>query len=154
MLDIAGKPCLERVIDHLQKFGISEIIIKVHHRSEEVMNYFGDKVMFYYQKELKDENETLKDMAHWLRDDYVLVVNGDTISNVDISKMIILAQGGNCKFMDSENKDTYAGTMLLSPSFWQGNDKFQNYYSSDTYWYDIGSWNGLLKARKFFNEKK
>ena len=153
MIDIVGKPCLERVIEHIQKFGIREIIIKVHHRYEEVMDYFGERVLYYYQKDLKDENETLKNMSKWLQNDYTLVVNGDTITNVDYGNMIEMARGQNVKFMDSKNKDIYAGSMVLSPSYWSGNETFTYYQSPDNYWFDIGSFFGLNKARRFFEKK-
>lgn len=152
MLDIAGKPCLERVVEHIQSFGINEIIVKVHHKYEEVMEYFGDKVVYYYQRELKDEEDTLKDLAPWLKNDYALIANGDTITNVDIERMVVLSQGGNVKFMDSKVKDKYAGTMILSPGYWSGNDKFMHYQSPENYWFDIGSFTGLLNARRHFQK--
>jgi len=44
MIDINGKPCLERIIDYLNSFGITNIIVKVHFKYEQVMDYFGSKV--------------------------------------------------------------------------------------------------------------
>lgn len=153
MLDIAGKPCLERVIEHIEQFGKFPIIVKVHHEYQQVMDYFGDRVFYYYQKELKNEDESLNDLARFLVDDYTLVVNGDTLTNVDISQMLALGNSGNVKYMDSKDMDKYAGTMLLSPNYWQGKQQFQKYYAPESYWLDIGSFDGLNRARKFFYEQ-
>ena len=158
MLDVGGKPCLSRIIDHLIEFGVTQIIVKVHHKSEEVMNCFGSQVLYHYQKELKEEEESLEELKPFLKDDFCIVVNGDTISDVDLSKMMNLAQNfygkpKNVKFMAKlKSKDVYAGTMILCPSYWTGDKSFVYSYLPN-YWFDIGTFNGLLKAREFFNKQ-
>src|SRR3990167_5872538 len=95
MIDIAGKPCLERVIEHIENFGIDQIIVKVHYKYEQIVNYFGSRVLYYYQKELKDEEESIKEMSKWLFDDFTFVVNGDTLTDLDINKMFFYTRRGN-----------------------------------------------------------
>ena len=152
MIDIAGKPCLEHIVKKLEDIGILEIIIKVNYKKEQVIEHFGERVMYYYQPDLKDEEESLIDMAKWLWDDYTLVINGDTLSDVDISRMHKLAVNRNIRHMDRKVEGLYAGTKILTPEYWKGDRTFTDFFSTDE-WHDIGTWTGLFKARRFYEKK-
>ena len=41
MVEICGRPVLEYQIENLRKFGVTEIIIVVHHLKDKIMHYFG-----------------------------------------------------------------------------------------------------------------
>ena len=46
MVRVAGKPILERLVNHLLGFGISEIVISVGHLGEVIEGHFGDGSQF------------------------------------------------------------------------------------------------------------
>lgn len=149
MIKLGGIPCLEHIINHLHTFGVNEIILDVHYKHQVIMDYFGDSVLYHYQKELLPEEETIESLGGWLNNEYAVVANGDTITDVSITGMMQLGRGKNIMYMDSKEKDVYAGTKILSPAYWSGDRHFLPYYST-AQWCDIGTWTGLRKARERF----
>lgn len=93
MVEISGRPVLEYQIENLRKFGITEIIIVVHHMKEKIMRYFGDGSLLgvnisYYEedKPLGTAGALLK-IKDRLGNDFLLI-NGDLIFSVNFTKMI------------------------------------------------------------------
>src|SRR6185503_2225069 len=46
MVDVAGKPVLEHVVDWLRAEGVTDLIVNLHYRPEVVRDYFGDGARF------------------------------------------------------------------------------------------------------------
>lgn len=93
MMEICGRPVLEYQIDNLRKYGITDIIIVVHHLKDKIMRYFGDGSFFgvnisYYEedKPLGTAGALFK-IKEQLTDDFLLI-NGDLIFSVDFGRMI------------------------------------------------------------------
>jgi len=152
MINVAGKPCLEHIVEKLEAINVGEIIVKAHYKKEQVMDYFGERVLYLYQPELLEEEESLKQLETWLWDDVTVVINGDTLSDINIIKMAILSNGKNIRHVDSKDKEKYAGTKILSPEYWKGNNSFADYLSEEK-WFDIGTFTGLKKAREYYERK-
>ena len=90
MLRVAGKCCLEWIIEHLNLYGINDIIIYTHYKAQIIKNYFKDKVKYDYTPELTGTAQTVYRNRKWLleKENDFLIVNGDTITNCDISELI------------------------------------------------------------------
>lgn len=93
MVEISGRPVLEYQIENLRRFGITDIIIVVHHLKDKIMRYFGDGTLMnvnisYYEEEspLGTAGALFK-IKDQLTDDFLLI-NGDLIFSVDFSRMI------------------------------------------------------------------
>lgn len=94
MLKVSDKPFLEYLILQLKRDGIKEILICVGHLSKKIIDYFEDGstlgVKINYSKsnvmgtagELKNAKEILKFHKNFI------VMNGDSIFNVDIKKLL------------------------------------------------------------------
>lgn len=93
MVEISGRPVLEYQIENLRKFGITEIIIVVHHMKEKIMRYFGDgsllgvNISYYEEDKPLGTAGALFKIKEQLSDDFLLI-NGDLIFSVDFSRMI------------------------------------------------------------------
>lgn len=144
MVKVNGKPVLEHIIDHLNKYGITEIIVKVHYKADVIIKYFGIRVLYYFEPKLLDVEESEKNLSQWLGDQYI-VMNGDTITNIDINK---LTESGGRWFWNFE-KDHYAGTKYVNKI-----DEFQplslKWNGDGAYYFEIGRPEKLKKARAFF----
>jgi NDP-sugar pyrophosphorylase family protein len=148
MIDINGKPCLERIADSFNALGIDKIIVNTHWQAMSIMSYFADRFLYTFEPILLGENITLHRLKHWLAEDFVLVANGDTLTNCDLNFLLETAMNYDCnvRLMD---KDVYAGYMVLHPDYFMGNVKFIN-IEVDGDWVDIGTPEGLKKARLIF----
>lgn len=93
MVEICGRPVLEYQIENLRKFGITEIIIVVHHLKDKIMRYFGDGAFFGVNISYYEEDKPLGtagalfEIKDRLTDDFLLI-NGDLIFSVDFGRMI------------------------------------------------------------------
>lgn len=93
MIEVCGKPVLEHQIKNLKEFGITDIIIVVHHMKEKIIRYFGDGSEFgvnisYYEEESPlGTAGALVQIKDRLSDSFLLI-NGDLIFDIDFSRMI------------------------------------------------------------------
>lgn len=93
MIEVCGKPVLEHQIENLKEFGITDIIIVVHHMKEKIIRYFGDGSKFgvnisYYEEESPlGTAGALVQIKDRLSDSFLLI-NGDLIFDIDFSRMI------------------------------------------------------------------
>lgn len=148
MIDVCGKPVLERIIDHFHSHDIQKIIVNTHWLPIKIMEYFQNEVLFTFEPELLGEYQTIEGLRRWLADDYVVVANGDTLSDVDLGLMLELSAETNSNIRFS-TKDVYAGYAVLHPDYFKGNKKFNDYFS-DAFWVDMGTPEGLAEARRIY----
>ena len=111
MIPINGKPVLQHLVEYLNSFGIYEIIVNLHHRPMDIVKHFGSKLFYFYEPKLLGEEGTLNAIAGWLND-YTVVMNGDTLTNINILDMFRIARGENIRFMVD---GIYAGTRIIKP---------------------------------------
>lgn len=95
LVPVNGKPLLEHVIQKLILAGFDEIIINVHHFSEQIIDFLKYKNNFGVRVEISDEHEQLLDTGGGIKkaarffDDNqpFLVHNVDILSNVDLTNV-------------------------------------------------------------------
>lgn len=97
---VNGKTLLEHNILYLQKFGINEVVVNVHHFAEQIENVLLENNGFGSQVHISDErNEVLetgggllKAAAFFNHEDFV-VMNVDMLTNFDLNKIIESQRG-------------------------------------------------------------
>ena len=95
LVDVGGKPLLKHAIEKLKAEGIAEIVVNVHHFSEQVISFIKEND-FGIPVHISDETEKLLDTGGGLKKaacffknaEPVLVYNVDIISNMDIAQLI------------------------------------------------------------------
>lgn len=93
---VGNKTLLELNINYLQRFGITEVIINVHHFAEMIeeivvkRNGFGSNITISDEKaEVLETGGGLKKASGFFTgDDPFLVMNVDVLTNLDLTKMI------------------------------------------------------------------
>lgn len=96
LVKVNHKPLIEIVIQRLIRHGIKEIIVNLHHFSNQVINFIQEKNNFGIEIQFSDESGQLLDTggglkkASWFFDDGkpFIVHNVDVISDVDLGQMI------------------------------------------------------------------
>lgn len=95
LVPIQGKPLLALVIERLKDFGVTEIIVNVHHFAEQIIDFLKAHNNFGIRIEISDESDLLLDTggglkkAAWFFNDGkpFLVHNVDILSNLDLGAM-------------------------------------------------------------------
>ena len=144
MIEVAGKPVLEHLVEYLENYDVSPIIVNLHYLPMVIMKHFGSRVLYTYEPELFGEEGTIDNLE--TRDDFMVVMNGDTLTDLNLNLMFLMSKGRNIRYMDGK---TYAGTKILSPDYYKDRS-FVDYQDATAKWYDIGTPQGLKEARKAY----
>ena len=98
---VNGKPLLERNIEYLKSFGVTEIIINVFHFAEQIIDFLKENDHFGITIHISDERpevlETgggLVNAKHFFEEDF-LVMNVDILTDLDINQLIQSHQANN-----------------------------------------------------------
>ncbi|SRR5258706_5596983 len=148
MIKIGNKSVLQHIIDRLNKHGFNQIIVKVHYLPDKIMQEIGDKVFYYYEPVLFSHFETLANLKDWLEEEDWMVINGDTISEVNFTEMLAFHKPGTITILQDEYR--CAGVWIYSKE-WFGNRELPiRPYRPKFVWWDIGLPERLEAARKHF----
>lgn len=96
LVEVGGKPLLQRAIEKLKNEGITEIVINVHHFSELVISFIKEND-FEIPIHISDETEKLLDTGGGLKKaayyfkgtEPILIYNVDIISNLDLNLLLL-----------------------------------------------------------------
>jgi len=91
LIPIANIPIIERVINHLKKHGVDEIIVNTHHHHDQLSSFLDKGQPFGIPVTISFENEILgtggglkKTMGFWDSEPFFLV-NSDILTDIDLS---------------------------------------------------------------------
>ena len=106
-----GKPLVGYVAEYLAKFGITDIVVNLHHQPESVIDALGDGSAFGvhidYALEVPNILGTagaLDNARQYLEDDTFLIANGKIITDIDISAAL-----------ETHRNSGAVATMVLKP---------------------------------------
>lgn len=95
MAEIGGKPVLEHLINLCKIHGFISIIINLHYLPQAVVDYFGDgsrlgvSIVYSLEKEkIMGGAGALKRAENLIGNEAFIVLNGDVMTNVNLSEMI------------------------------------------------------------------
>jgi choline kinase len=152
MARINGEPVLEHIIEYLNLFGVKDIFLNVHYKYDKILKHFADKVLFFYESDLSGEDGAIQKLINMhpnIVNEYLVVLNGDTLTNLNLDDMYRMSKGRSVQGWDK----IYTGIKILSPNYLTGKAKEIYKYSSDFWWCDIGTWKGLRRAKKEYVKK-
>lgn len=96
LVDVGSKTLLQLNIEQIIAFGIKDIVVNVHHFSEQVIGYLKQHKNFGANIKISNESELLLDTGGGLRkaadllkgEEPILIQNVDIYSNIDYGKML------------------------------------------------------------------
>ena len=94
LLPVAGRPILEWNLLLLKRHGITEVIINLHHLGDQIVHALGDgarfglRLAYSHEPTLLGTSGGIKQAAPFLKDGPFLVINGDTLSECDLTALI------------------------------------------------------------------
>ncbi len=102
MVQVAGRPILERIVLHLVGFGITRIFLAVNYMGEVIENHFGDGSRLGCRIEYLREDSPLGtggalSLLPEKPVDPLIVLNGDLLTQVDVGSMLGFHSEGEFK---------------------------------------------------------
>ncbi|MDH3340923.1 MAG: nucleotidyltransferase family protein [Nitrosopumilus sp.] len=92
LVPIKNIPIIEWQLKYLKKFGIDEVIICTGYKQEMIENHLnmkdiGIKIKFSIEKSPLGTGGAIKKAGKMIKDKSFFVINGDTITNIDLKKL-------------------------------------------------------------------
>lgn len=93
LLNIANQPLIDYVLSHLRQWEVKDVIFCVNKNTSVLKDYLDQPAFrdfsfrFYKEAVPRGTAGALVDVRKWLTDDHVLVLNGNVISQMDISTL-------------------------------------------------------------------
>lgn len=143
MVEVGGKPVLERISDYMSKNNISRIVVNLHKFPEVVMKHFGQRFLYMYEPVPMGEFATISLVKSWFPNEPLLVMNGDTLTDLDLNS-VDLERYDACRFVSSTT-NRHMGT-----SFYPAGPmpRETNKQLVDCEYFDIGLPDKLTEVRK------
>jgi NDP-sugar pyrophosphorylase family protein len=93
MANVAGRPFLELLLQQLKRHGFTRIILAVGYQSDIIRSHFGENfpdLTLVYSTELRPLGTAgaIRNAAHLVTSENVLVMNGDSYTDVDLAKVV------------------------------------------------------------------
>ena len=94
MLDLGGRPLIHYALAMLQRAGITEVAINVHHLASVIQQGLGDgstlglHITYAPEPVLLGTGGPLNGLRNFLSDDTFVIANSDTILDLDLTKML------------------------------------------------------------------
>jgi NDP-sugar pyrophosphorylase family protein len=95
LLPVAGKPFLEHIIERLRSYGIRNLLLSVGYLSDRIIDHFGDganmsvSITYAVEDEPAGTGGALL-LARDQLDEAFLVLNGDTLFDIDYTDLVTL----------------------------------------------------------------
>jgi NDP-sugar pyrophosphorylase family protein len=93
LVPICNVPILEWQIKYLKRFGIKDVIISTGYKYEQIENFLkakknlGVSIAFSVEKSPLGTGGAIKKAAKFVKDKSFFVINGDTITNINLKKL-------------------------------------------------------------------
>ncbi|MFC1839736.1 sugar phosphate nucleotidyltransferase [Thermodesulfobacteriota bacterium] len=110
LMPVANIPILERNIEYLNSFGITDIIINTHYLSESIHDFTTGKVYLTVrnEKEILGTGGGIANCRDFLGDDTFVVMNSDILTDIDINAAIKRhKKTGNLALMVLHNQEPF-----------------------------------------------
>lgn len=100
LAEVSGKTLLEHNIRYLQRFGIYEVIVNVHHFAQQIEDILFDNDGFGSDVRISDERDAVLEtggglkLASWYFENEAafVLMNVDVLTSLDLDKMIVAHQ--------------------------------------------------------------
>lgn len=109
LLPIGEKPILEIIIEHLKKYGITNIYISVNYKKELIKSYFGDgkdfdvNIFYLEEKQRLGTAGPIGLLKKKINDDF-FIMNGDLYTDINIKDMFDFHKSNNSIFTIATRK--------------------------------------------------
>ena len=103
LFPVLNRPILEHALHFLSTNGIKDIAINLHHKSEKIIDYFGDGKDFGVNLHFSKEEKILgtaggiKKLQPFFQNETFLVINSDILADVDLKNVLKFHKDKNSK---------------------------------------------------------
>src|SRR5712692_9681537 len=93
MLPVANRPVLVHILEWLRGHGVSDVLMTLHYRAEEIRRAFGDgrslglRITYRVEEQPLGTAGAVKDAEDWIGSEPFLVASGDALTDMDLAAL-------------------------------------------------------------------
>jgi NDP-sugar pyrophosphorylase family protein len=94
MVEVRGKPLIEYALETIQRAGIEEVVVNLHHLGDQIRVHlgngsrFGLRIAYSTENPLQDSGGGIRDARPLLGDRTFVTLNSDTIVDIDLGELL------------------------------------------------------------------
>jgi mannose-1-phosphate guanylyltransferase / phosphomannomutase len=91
---VLNRPIMEHILLLLRRHGITDVVVTLHYLADEIEGYFGEgsdwgvQIVYSVEDTPLGTAGSVKQAEEYLRDDTFIIVSGDALTDLDLSKTI------------------------------------------------------------------
>ncbi|MBU1626586.1 NDP-sugar synthase [bacterium] len=127
LIEIIDRPIIDYSIKKLVDYGVNDIILNLHHKKEQILDYFKDnpkyrdiKIKFSYEDELMGTSGGVKKAEYFFGGKSFIVINSDMLFDLDIHKLMNFHEINNADItlcLGIDDRDGRYGTLGVDENF-------------------------------------
>lgn len=136
LVEVAGKPIIRHITEHLSRLGVTELYVSVGHLAEQVMEYLdsgndiGLSIRYVCEREPMGSIGAITLKKDWRYDSF-LVINGDIFSDFDVNSLVssFFSQSADLAILTAHNNiEIPYGVLDITPD-----GQVQRFYEKPSY---------------------
>ncbi|HSV74663.1 MAG TPA: NDP-sugar synthase [Chthonomonadales bacterium] len=94
LVPIVNRPVMEHIMHLLRRHGFTDVMVNLHYLGSQIEEHFGDgtrfgvRITYSREDELWGDAGSVKRVEEFFRDDTFLVIGGDDLSDVDLTRLV------------------------------------------------------------------
>jgi mannose-1-phosphate guanylyltransferase len=88
MLPVLDRPALAHIVDGLERQGYGELVANLHHHSDAIRSYFGDRLSYTFEPELLGTAGGVRNVAGFFGEEPIVVVSGDSLNELALDRLV------------------------------------------------------------------
>lgn len=147
LVDLDGKPLIEHLVTRLAMHGITSLIVNLHYLPELIPGYLHERALYYYEPRLLGHRKTIQALRGWLTDADFMVINADTITDLDYTDMRAFHKRHMPCITTAMDEHRATGTWIYSKDVFERSLPIIP-YRRDFSWKDAGTPERLTELRE------
>ena len=88
LLPILNRPVLEHTLAMLERNGIQDVALNLHHLPDKIISHFGPALQYFREEEILGTAGAIRNCRNFLGGETFIVINGDIVSDIDLQKAL------------------------------------------------------------------
>jgi len=152
LIEVAGKPVIDYVLENLRAGGVNDIWVTLHHNPLPIIKHLGDSVKYFAEPKLISQEQAVGELLPVLSDPF-LVANGDTIVPRSLVFPSVIEMREEATLFNEDG--IFGGIAIRKRATAKANFHMRapiGITLIGDFW-DVGTPKGLWKARKHFSKR-
>ena len=88
MLPLLNRPILEHTLELLNRNGIQDIAVNLHHLPNKITSHFGSALQYFHEEEILGTAGAIRNCSDFIQGESFVIINGDIVSDINLKQVL------------------------------------------------------------------